>query len=179
MKRLVVVLGLWLLAVAAITVGYITERGVQWPEFWIVGTSAAAAIAGALLAPSHRARWLLVSPLVAIVAASLAWMVAFGWFVRTNHRESEAWLIALFTDPKTAAPGVVTCGRPMEETELCDLYRLAEARGGIETVDCFDKFPVALRGWECRASLYDGTSLSVDVWIGWSERWAHAYLRSE
>ena len=113
----------------------------------------------------------------ASMAGALALVVATNIVVSHHtHTESEAWLHALFHGSVGATPSAATSCSESSRKIQCSFSKLSAVHGGADRIDCYDNAPMSPIGWECRVSFNDGSHLLVETSIGWSERWAHAYI---
>jgi hypothetical protein len=160
MTRIFWVVGLWLVAVAAIAAAFATER-LQWPELWLWPVTLLATCIACSLAPQYRWRWLIASPLIGVFACALISMTVLGGLAHHSHAQAEAWLQGQFSGAALPDPD-----------QKPALYDIAARHAGLGEVDCYDNVPFATLGWECRATFRDGTALTFDAWATWSRRFA-------
>jgi hypothetical protein len=154
------VLAIWVVAVAAITVAFATER-IELPELWLWPTTLIATCFACYFAPKHRWRWLIASPLIGAVAAFIVPIVVLGALARHSHAQAQAWLEGQFSGK--AAP---------DPAQTPALYDIAAGYGGFADAACYENIPFAWLGWECRVSFRNGKSLTLDAWATWSRTFA-------
>ena len=160
MKRILWVVGLWVVAIAAIVVAFATERLVL-PELWLWPITLLAACVACFFAPRHRWRWLIASPLIGAAAAVIVHIGVLGALASHSHTQAEAWLEDQFSGKAAPDPG--------QSPVLRDI---AARHEGLAEVDCFDNIPFAWLGWECSVRFRDGSSLRLDSWATWSRTFA-------
>ena len=156
MKAVLSVVAVWVVAVAAITVAFATER-IEIAEFWLWPVTLLATCIACFFAPKHRWRWLAASPFLGASAAFVVAIVVLGALAHHSESQAEAWLEGQFSGQAPPAPG-----------RTLPLYDIAAGNGGFAGADCYDNIPFSPLGWECRVSFKNGRSLTLDTWATWS-----------